>query len=103
MTETKKKIYLSGPITLLGVKRARANFMMEAARLRARGFDVLTPFDNGLEKDAPYEEHMKADIEMLRNCDVICMLPGWRKSEGARRERKAAEEMGKGIVEIKLV
>jgi hypothetical protein len=43
-----------------------------------------------------YEKFMQADLDMVeRLADAMVMVPGWKASSGARREREAA--MKKGI------
>ena len=35
----------------------------------------VNPMKNGLPFDAPWEDHMERDLEMLRASDAICLLP----------------------------
>ena len=92
------RIYISGPITSIGVSRAREVFYATRDDLKRRGFDAVTPFENGVDEAAPYEDHMKADIELLKTCDTICLLPGWWHSEGAKREKAVAESIGMTVI-----
>ena len=92
MKKQSPKIYLSGPIT--GVKQAEYNFMIAEQFIEKNtGLVPVSPFKNGLPNSASYEEHMKADIKMLEGCDSIALLPGWRHSDGARRELERAMEL----------
>lgn len=85
-----KKVYISGPIT--GYADYNKPAFMEAARIVSNaGFQPINPVYNGIEDDAPWEEHLRADIPMLLMCDCIVMLPGWEKSKGALLERVIAE------------
>lgn len=40
------------------------------------------------------------DLQWLRTCDAICLLPDWRKSPGARSELAFARATGKKVMEL---
>src|SRR5512143_3243137 len=42
----------------------------------------------------PDEVWLEGDLELLRRCDVILMVPGWQESQGAMVEKKSAEQFG---------
>lgn len=46
------------------------------------------------DKTLPDAFWLTATLELLDRCDVVLMVPGWRRSEGACDERKRAEEKG---------
>lgn len=85
---TKGAIYVAGPW------RGHANgnkdqFDAVAQMLRNAGWGpVFNPHDlnaeNGVHVDQPIEDAIRFDIEAILKSDAICLLPGWRNSEGAR-------------------
>lgn len=90
------KIYISGPIT--NCQDYKQNFTYHAAKLRAKGHQVLDPTVWDREKlHLKYNEYMALDLAMLSVCDAIYMLPGWTDSHGAKVELDKAVEMGKRI------
>lgn len=87
------KIFISGPMT--GIENYNANAFIDAEeQLLAAGWDVVNPYYNQVEKDAPREEHMRADLKLLLECDTIYSLIGWHKSVGATVEFLAAKQCG---------
>lgn len=59
-------------------------FNWAAAEWRAAGWEVLNPaesFDGNT--GLPYKDYVEHDIDLLKSCDAIAMLPGW-DGEGAR-------------------
>ena len=50
-----------------------------------------------------YEDYVAIDDAMLLQSDIICLLPGWAKSAGARREKKIAELNGIRIMFYKNI
>ncbi|TCK39665.1 uncharacterized protein DUF4406 [Paraburkholderia sp. BL8N3] len=91
------KIYVSGPMTGLPDLNKPA-FNAEAARLRAEGHEVVNPAEVDLGPDAEWLDYMKVDIALMCPCDMIFMLPGWEKSEGARMERRIAMDLKLRVV-----
>ena len=90
------RTYISGPMT--GIEDFnRPAFAAEAARLRAEGVYVVNPAENGLPPGAPWEEHLRADIRDMMDCNAIHMLPGWTKSKGAMLEYHIAQKLGFAI------
>lgn len=77
------KIYIAGPMTGLPEMNYPA-FNRAAAAWRAAGWDVLNPAEsfNG-DPTLPYEQYVAHDIDLLRQCDAIALLPGWN-GPGAR-------------------
>ena len=114
---TKRRVYIAGPMT--GI----ANFNIEAFNdaekmLKGSGYDVINPAGlfgrlaraiSSKEEvinqfyQLPIGSHAKAMIDMelalLRTCDAIYLLRGWRNSRGAKRELKEAIDNGLDILE----
>lgn len=86
-------LYLCGPMSGLPDFNYPA-FHLAAARLRALGYQVTNPAENGLPKDAPWTQHMRADIKALVECDGLALLPGHEHSKGARVEIELALNLG---------
>lgn len=92
------KCYIAGPMT--GYPELNyPKFAEVSARLRAMGFDVVSPAElNPI--TTPYREAMVNDILALVHCDHIVMLDGWENSKGASLEHHIALVLG--IVRIEL-
>lgn len=88
-----KKIYISGPISGLPLETVYNNFTNAEVNLLEKGYKVVNPFNNGLPTTATWEEHMRADLKLLLDCDAIYMLEGWEKSRGARIEYALAVDL----------
>lgn len=64
------------------------------------GYAVICPHKNtahfdGLADDAVW---LNGDLEILKRCDVVVMLPTWEKSVGAKEEKYWAEVWHKSII-----
>lgn len=95
---TRVKVYISGPITGIDPELCRARFAAAKKELHQRGMEPVSPLENGLPDDAPYDEHMKRDLEMLADCAIVYMLNGWERSKGCRIEFNTAIAAKKPIL-----
>lgn len=100
---TRKRIYISGPIT--GIKNYLLNFLRAENAIRAskrfKGSDIINPARLG--NVLPYgthKEYMELCYSLVGMSDKMVMLDGWQKSKGARLEKKMAEEMDMEIYEL---
>jgi hypothetical protein len=91
------KIYLSGGISSRTKQEYERHFAGVGRTLQAKGYDVVSPLDNGLPADAGWATHMRADLRMLTYCDEIFMLAGWERSAGATAEHSIAAALGMAI------
>lgn len=92
--DQQKRIYIAGGIEGLDIKQRKQDFREVEMRLRDEGYVTRNPFDNGLPDDARREDHIRADLKMMLECDEIYMMRGWEWSKGASRERDVALECG---------
>jgi hypothetical protein len=85
--------YISGRIT--GDSQYRKKFANAETVLMNLGYTTLNParLPEGLE----YEQYMFLDFAMIDVSDLVVMLPDWRRSKGAKMERRRAIESGKPI------
>jgi hypothetical protein len=87
------KLYISGPVSgMPGLNKDAFN--AAEIQLDAAGHSVINPIKNGLPDDAPWVDHMRADIKMLMDCDGVAYLPGWENSRGAKIEIELARALG---------
>lgn len=97
-------VYLAGPMR--GITDYNYPlFFSVADRLRAMGYKVENPAQNcgitlslavynATHTSKQFADYMKADLCNLSRADAICLLPGWRSSQGARLEYHIAMELG---------
>lgn len=91
------RLYLAGPMTGLPELNFPA-FHAAAAKLRAKGYEVVNPAEVNPDPNMRWVDAMRADIPELCKCEAIAMLPGWQKSRGARLEAHIANELGLRMV-----
>lgn len=89
-----KKVYISGRITGKPLHEAKEVFSKAATDLKKRGYIPINPFENGVDEDASWNEHMKADIKLMLDCDMVLLLPDWKHSKGANIEKDLADVLG---------
>lgn len=90
----REKVYISGPIAHYDREERLYMFGNAERVLRVQGYEPVNPFKNGLPADAHWKDHMRADIRMLVECDIIYMLRGWELSKGAKLELDVASSCG---------
>jgi hypothetical protein len=89
------KMYISGAITGLPVDVVRQMFDDAEMAVRWAGHEPVNPLFNGVDLDAPWEDHLAVDIANLLKCDAVVFLNNWQISRGARVELVVASESGK--------
>jgi Domain of unknown function (DUF4406) len=94
---TKIHVYISGRIT--GKKNYREVFFSAAQFLRDKGYFVFNPAEH--REGLKWEEYMELDIPEVCQCDEVYVLPGWKKSRGARLEVKIARALKKPVFSYK--
>lgn len=86
-------IYIAGPMTGMPEYNFPA-FMRAAFYLRKIGHVVLNPAEGfGGNTSLPLKVYLRHDLHLLLMAEAIFLLPGWRRSKGARREYKIAKDL----------
>lgn len=97
-----KKIYLSGQIDGLLAQECTSLFNEAAVTVREKyGEDstIINPYDLPDIQNS-WADYMVRDLIILKDCNVIAMLPNWVNSYGAKIERLFAEKIGLEVVEL---
>ncbi len=106
------KIYVAGPMRKY-IEFNFPAFLFKAEELRSYGHEVRCPAEHDIERGFDYtdpeawdkatpewkEEAFAWDIESVLWADVVVVLPGWRRSEGALLETTIARYTGKLIID----
>lgn len=98
-----KICYIAGPYrskTLNGVWENIMFARQYAIKYWNLGYSVICPHTNTMLMDMENTDNMflEGDLEMIRRCDVMVMIPGWEKSVGACGELRLAKELGLEII-----
>lgn len=94
MNKRKCKVYMSLPISGYDISERQQTAKAMEIKLRERGYDVFNPLENGLPTSASTNEHMKADIKALLECDAIMFMQGFNRSAGCYTELTVAMAIG---------
>lgn len=87
--------YLAGKYRGKTVSEIEENIALArrgAKKLWRDGYAVICPHMNTAFMDGVVDDDrfLLGDIEIINRCDVVFMLPNWKESEGAKRERECA-------------
>ena len=94
-----KLAYVAGPYRAPTAAQRQDNIhraRKAAESLWRAGYAVLCPHMNSANMDGIVDDEvfLQGCLEMVRRCDLVWLLPGWRASEGAVREVAEAERCG---------
>ena len=83
---------------MTGIENLNRELFNEAERLlRECGENPINP--HNFPKQETYDDYLMIDLEMIAMAaDAIALLPGWEKSNGAKKELKTAIELGLEII-----
>ena len=99
-----KVVYISGSYRSKSVNGIYENIQKargEAIKYWRTGkYAVICPHMNTAFMDGARKDHiwLDGDLELLRHSDIIVMLKGWEKSEGAIMEHAEAQKLGLEII-----
>lgn len=107
MKKNKKKVYLSLPISGYDLTERIETALQMELKLHALGYETFNPLDNGLPHESSTQEHMKADIKALLDCDIVLFMNGFNHSAGCHTELTVAMAIGmdiwfQGLNDVKL-
>lgn len=92
------RVYISGPVSC--VSNPSNSFKQAENRLRQLDLIPINPIavNEILPNGTSYDEYMIVDLALLRTCDIIYMLSGWRESDGARIEFLDSIQRGMAVM-----
>lgn len=96
-------VYISGPYRNKSINGMWENIAVArkvALKYWRLGYAVICPHLNTAFMDGacPDDVWLQGDLEILLRCDVVVMLSGWEKSEGACEEHEIAIEDKKQVI-----
>jgi hypothetical protein len=90
-----KMLYIAGKYRSNSIDGVKENVRVArryAEKYWKLGYAVICPHTNSgtMEYDVSEQLLMDGDLEFIKRCDVIVMLPGWIESAGSRAEHELA-------------
>ena len=94
-----KFVYIAGPYRASSEYQVLQNIRRAedlALKVWKAGCACICPHKNAafLGGAAPDSVWLQGGLEMIRRCDAIILVDGWRHSEGTRAEIKEARDLG---------
>lgn len=94
-----KVVYVAGAFrakTQWGIKQNVDKAEAVSLMLWKMGYAVICPhtMTQHFQNECPDEMWLKGCLELLKRCNAIWMVEGWRDSEGSKEEFNLARELG---------
>lgn len=89
------KIYISLPISDVGIAKAREKADLIKGKLSRKGHIPVSPFDIYAGKNPQYEDNICCDLRAMLDCDGIIFCNGWEQSLGCNIEHDVAKDYNK--------
>lgn len=94
---SKKVWYLAGPMSGLP-NHGFDEFIKFENALRERGYTIVSPREitmkgEGKLLDKSWEWYLRNDLAEMLKCDGVILMPGWKRSRGARLECFVADKL----------
>lgn len=92
------RVYISGPITK--DKGYYRKFLNAEIQLKKAGHEVVNPARLGklMPKTFTTTDYLDVELPIIKKCDAVFFLKGWKESYGARKEYEYALKQ-----EVKLI
>ncbi len=95
-------LYIAGPYSdpdpIHGIEQNVSRASAIALEAWRAGWVAVCPHKNTYPfhycTDIPESVWLEGDIELLKRCDAILMIPGWHRSKGAGNEQRVAQRAG---------
>jgi hypothetical protein len=82
-------------------------FFAAEERFAEQGWIVVNPARidqiEGYDPGWSQEVYMRRDLRLVPTCDAIALLPGWRSSDGARKELSVARWCGLAVLDAETM
>lgn len=93
-----RKVYISLPISHFDLEERRA-YAEEIEKFLGNFYhEIVNPLKNGISQEEHWSVHMRRDIRLLTECDVIYMCRGWEMSKGCKLEHDVATSCGLSVI-----
>jgi hypothetical protein len=94
-----KVVYVAGPFrasTAWGIEQNVRAAEVVALEVWRAGAVALCPHANSRHYHgaAADELFIEGTLELLRRCDAVLLIKGWKESEGSRGEKREADRLG---------
>lgn len=86
-------VYIAGKVSNSAYAHVVQKFRSAEEKLEKMGYFVVNPVSL-VPETANWEFAMRTLVSYLSHCDVICLLPDWRESDGAKFEYELAKRLG---------
>jgi len=92
-----KKIFISGAVTGMNYERVKARFANKEQQLFDMGYQVYNPL-RYVKQGTPWNEAMCICIPLVLKSEMVYMLHGYEKSNGALFELETALRVEKEVL-----
>ncbi len=93
-----KRVFISGPMRSVGFEESKKRFIKAERYLKEKNYEVVNPWNFGLNSKIPWGDAMLVDLSMLKTCECVYMLNGWENAHGAVAEYHFAVGTNKEIL-----
>ncbi len=94
----KPRCYIAGKVTGLPEAIYKANFRKAEIAVTILGYEPVNPVELPHDHDKTWRNYMREALQIMLQCDMLYVLPGWEDSRGALIEVQLARDLDIPII-----